>query len=68
MKTGARNEIKGKVTAIKQGGIMCKVELEVPAHAMSSVMTIDSMEAMGLKEGDEVCIATKAINVLLIKE
>jgi molybdopterin-binding protein len=44
------------------------VSVEVPANTMSSVMTIDSLEAMGLKEGDEVTLAVKAINVLLIKD
>jgi len=68
MKTGARNELVGKVTAIHKGGMMCKVSVEVPANTMSSVMTIDSLEAMGLKEGDEVTLAVKAINVLLIKQ
>ncbi|MFH1687981.1 MAG: TOBE domain-containing protein [bacterium] len=68
MKTGARNDVIGRVTEIKKGGLMCKVVVEVPAHTMSSVMTIDSLLEMGLKEGDEVKVATKAVNVLLIRE
>ncbi len=68
MKTGARNDVVGKVTGIKKGGLMCKVTVDVPANAMSSVMTIDSLEALGLKEGDSVQVAVKAINVLLLKE
>ena len=35
---------------------------------MESVMTIDSLEEMGLKVGDKVRVAVKAVNVLLIKE
>lgn len=68
MKTGARNEIVGKVAAIKKGDLMCKVTIEVPANTMSSVMTVDSLDAMGLKKGDEVIVAVKAVNVLLIKK
>jgi len=68
MKTGARNELTGKVTGITKGGLMCKVSIDVPANTMSSVMTVESLEAMGLKEGDNVTVAVKAINVLLIKE
>jgi molybdopterin-binding protein len=69
MKYGARNQIIGKVTDIKKGGLMCKVKLEVPARSvMNSVMTIESVEDLGIKVGDNVKIIVKAINVLLVKE
>lgn len=69
MKYGARNQIVGKVVEIKKGNLMCKVKLEVTAPAtVSSVMTIESMESLGLKEGDNVTAIVKAINVLLVKE
>ena len=68
MKVGARNLIIGKVTEIKKGSIMCQVKLEIPASSMSSVMTIDSLEEMGLKKGDSVQVVVKGVNVLLIKE
>ena len=68
MKVGARNKIVGKVTEIKKGSIMCQVNLEIPASAMSSVMTLDSLNEMGLKKGDSVQVVVKGVNVLLIKE
>ena len=68
MKTGARNEVVGTVTGVKKGGLMCKVTVDVPANVMSSVMTIDSLDDMGIKEGDKVKVAVKAISVLLIKD
>jgi molybdopterin-binding protein len=68
MKIGARNRIVGKVTEIKKGSIMCQIKLEIPASSMSSVMTIDSLEEMGLKKGDSVQVVVKGVNVLLIKE
>ena len=68
MKVGARNKIMGKVTEIKKGSIMCQVKIEIPASAMSSVMTMDSLAEMGLKEGDSVQVVVKGVNVLLIKE
>jgi molybdopterin-binding protein len=69
MKYGARNQLIGKVTGIKKGGIMCEVKLVIPAaSAMSSVMTIDSLKELGLKKGDKVRVVVKAVNVLLIKE
>jgi molybdopterin-binding protein len=35
---------------------------------VSSVMTIESLEGMDLKEGDRVQVVIKAVNVLLVKE
>jgi molybdopterin-binding protein len=69
MKYGARNQLIGKVTEIAKGGLMCKVKLEIPAGAqMASVMTIESLEDLGINEGDNVKVVVKAINVLLVKE
>lgn len=67
MKVGARNRIIGKITDIKKGTLMCLVKLEVPASKMASVMTLESLEELGVKKGDEVEIVVKAVNVLLMK-
>ena len=52
MKHAARNDIPVEVIRIKRGGVMCQVdvELEGTAYQMSSVMTIDSADAMDLKK------------------
>jgi len=69
MKYGARNQIVGKVTEIKKGGLMCEVKLDIPAGAhMASVMTLESLDDLGIKPGDTVKVVVKAINVLLVKE
>ena len=69
MKYGARNQLTGKVVEIKKGGIMCQVRLKVEADSsVSSVMTIDSLEDLGIKKGDKVRAIVKAVNVLLVKE
>jgi len=68
MKVGARNRIVAKVTEIKKGTLMGQVKVKVPAKVrMSSVMTLESIEELGLKKGDEVEVIVKAVNVLLIK-
>jgi molybdopterin-binding protein len=68
MKVGARNRIVGKVTEIKKGSVMCLVKVSVPAESrMASVMTLESLEELGLKNGDEVEVVVKAVNVLLMK-
>ncbi len=69
MKYGARNQLIGKVLEIKKGTVMCQVQLEIPAKSpMASVMTIDSLEELGLKVGDSVKVVVKAVNVLLVRE
>lgn len=69
MKYGARNQLAAKVTEIKKGKIMCQVRLEVAAGAtMNSVMTMESLEDLGVKEGDTVKVVVKAVNVLLVRE
>ena len=69
MKYGARNQITAKVTDIKKGDIMCQVGLEIPADSiMNSVFTMESLEDLGIKEGDMVKVVVKAIHVLLVKE
>ena len=69
MKYGARNQLAGKVTAIKRGTVMSQVDVSIPARAyMSSVMTLDTLGGMKLRKGDKVKVIVKAVNVLLVKE
>ncbi|HPR63322.1 MAG TPA: TOBE domain-containing protein [Thermoanaerobaculia bacterium] len=69
MKYGARNQILAVVREIKKGNVMgqVKVDIEDPS-SVTSVMTVDSIEDLGLKEGDRVKVVVKAIHVLLVKE
>jgi molybdate transport system regulatory protein len=69
MKIGARNRIEGKVVKIKRGTVMCQVVVKIAGKfQMESVMTTDSVDNVGLKVGDKVPVAVKAVNVLLNKE
>jgi molybdate transport system regulatory protein len=69
MKIGARNQLMGDVVEVKRGAIMGEVKLTIPAHSpMASVMTLESIDDLGLKKGDKVRVIVKAIHVLLIKE
>jgi molybdopterin-binding protein len=69
MKYGARNQLRGEVVEIKKGMVMCEVKVRVAAPAqMTSVMTLESLDELGLKQGDQVNVIAKAVNVLLTKE
>lgn len=67
MKVGARNNIIGTVKSIKKGSLMTLVKVEIPKSQVSSVMTLESLDEMQLKEGDQVSIVIKGVNVLLLK-
>jgi molybdopterin-binding protein len=69
MKYGARNQLQGRVVEIKKGMVMCQVKVKIPAEStISSVMTLDSLADLGIKEGDQVKAIAKAVNVLLTTE
>ena len=69
MKHGARNDIPAEVVDIKTGGVMAQVtvKLQGTEYRMASVMTLDSLDALGIKVGDAVHVLAKAVNVLLVK-
>ena len=69
MKYGARNNIKATVKSIKKGDVMSQVTFDVNVPAkMGSVLTTESVDHLDLKQGDEVQLVIKAINVLPVKE
>ena len=66
---GARNDIVGKVVELKSGEVMAQAKVKISGEFdLSSVMTADSLAALGIKEGDNVRVLVKAVNVLLVKD
>jgi molybdopterin-binding protein len=69
MKYGARNQLEGEVVEVREGQVMCQVKVKIPAGAtVCSVMTLESLADLGVKEGDKVRAVVKAVNVLLTRE
>ena len=69
MKHGARNDIVGEVAEIKSGDLMAKATVKINGEFnLSSVMTTDSLAALGIEKGDKVRVLVKAVNVLLVKD
>lgn len=67
MKAGVRNSFLGQITEIKKGNVMAEVVMRAGDNEVTSVMTIDSLNDSGFKEGDQVTALVKAINVVLVK-
>jgi molybdopterin-binding protein len=69
MKIGARNKIVGKISEIKKGSLMSQVKVSVDGPIdLTSVMTLDSLAELGVKQGDTVRVVVKAVSVLLVRE
>jgi len=69
MKFGARNQIEATVSTIKSGDIMSQVKLESTSPVqLTSVLTTDSLNELGIKPGDKVQVVVKAIHVLVVRD
>ena len=63
----ARNQLRGRVTAIALGGVMAEVRVQIGANELVSVITRSSVERMGVKVGDEVVAVIKSTEVMIGK-
>ena len=69
MQHGARNDIVGEVIELKSGDMMAQAKVKISGEFdLSSVMTTDSLAALGIQKGDKVRVLVKAVNVLLVKD
>lgn len=67
MEISARNQLRGRVTAIALGGVMAEVRVQIGANELVSVITRSSVERMGVKVGDEVVAVIKSTEVMIGK-
>ncbi|MBR8069018.1 TOBE domain-containing protein [Burkholderia cenocepacia] len=66
MKTSARNQLFGKVASLVRGTVNDEVTLALPGgQAVVAVLTHESAEALGLREGVDACALVKASWVVL---
>jgi len=69
MKLSARNQFKGTVKKVKLGMVTAEIELEIPGGTIiTSVITRESAETMGLKEGVQAIAIIKATEVLIARD
>lgn len=66
MKSSARNQLFGKVTAIRGGSVNAEVELSLGGEdKIAAIITHESLENLGLKIGSEVWALVKASWVII---
>lgn len=66
MKLSARNALKGTIKSIDVGAVNVDIVVEIaPGIEVSSIITKNSTEALGLEVGKEVYAVVKASNVMI---
>jgi molybdopterin-binding protein len=68
MKLSARNQLKGKIASIDRGAVMCKVVVDIGGgNRITAAITVDSVDELGLKVGDQAAAVIKATEVMIAK-
>ena len=66
MKISARNMLKGKVESIKPGVVNSEITIKLTGgDVITSIITKDSEDRLGLAAGKEVYAVIKASNVMI---
>lgn len=69
MRLSARNQLKGKILEVKKGATTAHVRLEIaPGQIITSSITNDAVEELGLKVGAAAIAIIKASNVMIAVE
>ncbi|MCR6545822.1 TOBE domain-containing protein [Dehalobacterium formicoaceticum] len=66
MKISARNQIKGKITQIKEGAVNSIVILDIGGgNKISATISMDAVSELGLKVGSDAYAIIKATSVMV---
>lgn len=65
MRTSARNQLPGTVTAVTIGAVMTEVVVDVNGQQIVAAITKDSAERLGLEAGAAVTVIVKATDVMI---
>ena len=62
-----RNKLRGKVTEVRREGLLVQVSIEVSGQVITSIITSDAAQSLGLKKGVVVYALIKATEVMVIR-
>lgn len=69
MTLSARNRLRGTVKSVGTDGLMGEVVVELDdGQEVAATITANSVERLGIEEGDEVDAVVKATEVMIEKE
>lgn len=67
MKISGRNKLQGVVKEIVRGEVVAKVVMDHKGDELVAVITLDSVDDLNLKIGDEVTALVKATEMMVMK-
>jgi molybdopterin-binding protein len=66
MRISARNQFKGRILEVKKGATTSHVRIEIaPGKVITSSITNEAVEELGLKAGGEAIAVIKASSVMI---
>lgn len=66
-KISGRNQLVGRITEIKLSGLMAQVKLSIGGQIITSIITSDAVQEMGLKTGDTAAALIKSTEVMIVR-
>ena len=68
MKLSARNQLKGRITAVAKGATTAHVRIDIGGGVIvTASITNEAVDELGLKTGDEATAVIKASDVMVAK-
>jgi len=68
MKLSARNQLKGKIVEVRRGATTAHVRIDIGNGVIvTSSITNEAVDELGLNPGDEVAAVIKASDVMVAK-
>ncbi|MCB1472556.1 MAG: TOBE domain-containing protein [Rhodobiaceae bacterium] len=66
MKLSARNMLKGTVKSVTRGAVAAQVKVDIGGgNVITSTVTVDAIEDLGIAEGKPITVIIKASEVIL---
>ncbi|WP_027580268.1 TOBE domain-containing protein [Bradyrhizobium sp. Ai1a-2] len=65
MRLSARNQIKGTVLEVKTGATTSHVRVDIGGTVMTSSITNEAVDDLGIKVGGKVIVVVKASDVMI---
>lgn len=68
MQISARNRLEGKVVSVTKGATTAHVKIDVGGTVVTSAITNEAVDELGLKIGDQAYAVIKASDVMVGKD
>jgi molybdopterin-binding protein len=63
----ARNRLRGFIEEVRVDGLLAQVRLRVGDQTLTSVITADAVQALGLRRGDDALAIIKSTEVMIAR-